>query len=348
MQINKLLTKINLTSANNTGRIKYIVIHYVGATGGAKANCQYYAGQYVGASAHYYVDFDGSIWQSVEDKDVAWHCGAKSYKHPECRNANSIGIELCVRNKGSKADTSKDWYFEDATVAGAVQLTKELMAKYGVPASRVIRHHDVTGKICPNPYVYNHTKHTWDAFKAQISGQNTSSQPSNSVSTVTGTSHTVVKGDTLSAIAKAWGVSTSELAAFNGISNPNNINVGQVIKKPSKSTSGKIAEDGWWGSGTTRKAQEVFGTGIDGVISNQLSCYKHLCPGILSAEWGTVKRGGSALVKAMQVWLGITADGYIGSQFIIALQRKFGLPADGVLSSPSKCIAAFQHWLNEQ
>lgn len=167
MKINKLLTPFNRT-VGSIERIEYIVIHYVGATGGAKANCQYYAGEYVGASAHYYVDFDGSIWQSVEDKDIAWHCGAKSYRHPDCRNSNSIGIELCVRNKGSRAADSKDWYFEDATVAAAIRLTKELMQKYGIPAERVIRHNDVTGKICPNPYVYNHTKHTWTAFLAEL------------------------------------------------------------------------------------------------------------------------------------------------------------------------------------
>ena len=62
---------------------------------------------------------------------------------------NSIGIELCVRNKGSQADTSQDWYFEDATVVAAIALTKELMAKYNVPADRVIRHYDVVGKIVP-------------------------------------------------------------------------------------------------------------------------------------------------------------------------------------------------------
>lgn len=167
MQINKLLTPYN----HNTGsidRIKYIVIHYVGALGGARANCQWYAGADRGASAHYFVDFDGSIWQSVEDRDIAWHCGAKTYRHPECRNANSIGIEMCVRNKGSQADTSHDWYFEGATVSAAIQLTRELMDKYHVPADHVIRHYDVTGKICPNPYVYNTTAHTWDAFKAAI------------------------------------------------------------------------------------------------------------------------------------------------------------------------------------
>ncbi|WP_347563380.1 N-acetylmuramoyl-L-alanine amidase [Lactonifactor sp. BIOML-A4] len=151
-------------------RIKYIVIHYVGAVGGAKANCQYFAGGDRGASAHYFIDYNGDIWQSVEDANIAWHCGTKSgYKHPECRNANSIGIELCVRNKGSQTDTSKDWYFEDATVWAAAELTKHLMQKYNVPADHVLRHYDVTGKICPNPYVYNTTKHTWTEFKSLIS-----------------------------------------------------------------------------------------------------------------------------------------------------------------------------------
>lgn len=168
MQINKLLTPYNLNRLGDTSRIKYIVIHYVGATGGAEANCRYYASKYIGASAHYYVGFGGEIWQSVEDGDIAWHCGAKSYRHPECRNSNSIGIELCVRNKGSQSAESRDWYFEDATVQAAIKLTRELMEKYGIPADRVIRHYDVTGKICPNPYVYNHTVHTWEAFKAAI------------------------------------------------------------------------------------------------------------------------------------------------------------------------------------
>lgn len=172
-KIEKLLTPYNFNDKNNVGRIKYIVIHYVGALGGAKANCQYYASKYIGASAHYFVGFSGEIWQSVDDGDVAWHCGASSYKHAECRNTNSIGIELCVRTKGSQTADSKDWYFEDATVKAAIKLAKYLMQKYGVPASHVIRHYDVTGKICPNPYVYNATKHTWDAFKKALGGEDT-------------------------------------------------------------------------------------------------------------------------------------------------------------------------------
>lgn len=167
MEINKLMTPYN-HNPGTVDRIRYIVIHYVGALGGARANCQWYAGGNRGASAHYFVDFDGAVWQSVEDQNVAWHCGAKTYRHPECRNANSIGIEMCVRNKGSQADTSRSWYFEDATVQSAINLTRELMDKYHIPDDHVIRHYDVTGKICPNPYVYNTTAHTWDQFKSAI------------------------------------------------------------------------------------------------------------------------------------------------------------------------------------
>lgn len=75
---------------------------------------------------------------------------------------------MCVRNKGSQTADGRDWYFEDATVEATISLTKYLMKKYNVPASNVIRHYDVTGKICPNPYVYNHTKHTWDSFKDSL------------------------------------------------------------------------------------------------------------------------------------------------------------------------------------
>lgn len=119
-------------------------------------------------------------------------------------------------------------------------------------------------------------------------------------------------------------------------------------KQPEQVTqkdNNKLVEDGYWGKGTTKRAQEVFGTPVDGVITGQLSsCAKHF-PGIISVSYG---RGGSALVRAMQKWLQIPEDGYIGQQFVLALQHKMGTVADGVLSKPSDCIKAFQHWLNNQ
>lgn len=169
MKINKLITPYNYT-AGTVNRIKYLVIHYVGALGGAEANCRYYASQYVGASAHYYVGFSGEVWQSVADKNIAWSVGASSYKHPYCRNTNSLNIEMCVRKKSTKTmnATDKDWYFEDATYKSAVFLAAELLTKYKIPLANMIRHYDVTGKWCPAPFCNNNTNHTWESFKADV------------------------------------------------------------------------------------------------------------------------------------------------------------------------------------
>lgn len=166
MIINKLLTPYNHTPST-IDRIQFIVVHYVGATGSAKANCTYYASAKRNASAHYFIDFDGSIWQSVEDQNIAWSVGGKKYSntfggsfHGICTNANSLNIEMCVKKK-------ENWYFEQATVDAAIELTSHLMDKYHIDSDHVIRHYDVTGKSCPEPYVRN--ENDWIKFKSSLS-----------------------------------------------------------------------------------------------------------------------------------------------------------------------------------
>ncbi len=62
----------------------------------------------------------------------------------------------------------------------------------------------------------------------------------------------------------------------------------------------------------------------------------------------TAMSGGSALIKAIQKWSGVTADGYIGPQTIRAMQRKLGTQVDGVISNPSAMVRALQEWCNRQ
>ena len=159
MKINKKLTRINFNKGKNK-KNKFIVIHYVGATGTAEANCKYFEKIYRGSSAHYFVGHKGEVWQCVEDKNIAWHCGALKYKHKTCRNSNSIGVELCCLKKGGK------FYFTKDTENQAALLVKELMKKYDIPVSNVIRHYDVTGKKCPAPYVDEPKE--WEEFKALL------------------------------------------------------------------------------------------------------------------------------------------------------------------------------------
>lgn len=161
MEINTYLTKVNFSTLKNKVN-KYIVVHYTGNNGDtALGNCKYFHSTNRNASAHYFVD-ETSVYQCVKDNDVAWHCGASSYKHPYCRNNNSIGVELCSRK-------TSNYYFKDETVTNAVVLIKELMQKYNIPIENVIRHYDVTGKICPEPYVRD--SKAWQNFKARLAVQ---------------------------------------------------------------------------------------------------------------------------------------------------------------------------------
>lgn len=145
------------------GGIKYIVIHYTANNGDtAFGNAKYFHSTgNLQASAHYFVD-ENEVWQAVKESDTAFHCGAKRYRHPDCRNGNSIGVELCSRKSGGK------YYFKAETEDRAVELVRSLMKKYNVDINHVLRHYDVTGKNCPAPFVENAGQ--WVDFKNKLRG----------------------------------------------------------------------------------------------------------------------------------------------------------------------------------
>lgn len=143
--------------------VHWIVLHFTANNGDtAQNNADFFARESgLRASAHYFVDPNGVV-QSVKDCDTAWHCGRErggSY-YNDCRNANSIGIEMCsVKRNGV-------YVIPEDTMKRAAKLTRELMAKYHVPVSRVCRHYDVTHKDCPEPWVRN--PQLWQKFKDML------------------------------------------------------------------------------------------------------------------------------------------------------------------------------------
>lgn len=160
MNINKKITGYN-RKVTNGRKIEGIVIHAVGAVSSAKNNAIYYASKYIGASAHYFCD-PNEIWQSVEDKDVAWHCGTAGYykqKHPTLRNSNTIGIEMCQDTTSTVAA---------GTIANTATLVQYLMKKYDIPADKVVRHWDIVNKRCPSMYVDDAK---WNELKAILVGE---------------------------------------------------------------------------------------------------------------------------------------------------------------------------------
>lgn len=163
--MNKLAIACNTSNYGGlrTEKVKYIVVHFTAGDGDtARDNGLYFQRNgNLGASAHWFVDEKNAVL-SVPEEFVAWHCGGAAYAHPECRNANSIGVELC-----SDKDSDGLYYFTDETLENAAELIRELMKKHDVPIGRVIRHYDVTGKICPAPFV-GAGHEDWKEFKELV------------------------------------------------------------------------------------------------------------------------------------------------------------------------------------
>lgn len=162
MEIKELLAHVSNYSKGRHTAIKYLVLHYTANNGDtALGNCQYFSSANRNASSHYFVD-EKEVYRSVRDMNVAWHCGSTNgYKHKYCRNTNSIGIEMC-----SRIDSNGRFYIERETIANAIELTKYLMEKYDISVENIIRHYDVTGKICPRPFIEDEM--LWLDFKERL------------------------------------------------------------------------------------------------------------------------------------------------------------------------------------
>ena len=153
----------NFTRGRGGNNVEYLVIHYTGgaktAEGAAEANTIYFGREAnLGASAHYFVDDGYTIWQSVSESDTAWHAGNWAI------NQRSIGIEVCTAGA-----------FTEAEIERLTWLVRHLMAKYSIPAERIIRHYDASGKLCPAHYIDGAR---WQELHTRITtGQATNSQP---------------------------------------------------------------------------------------------------------------------------------------------------------------------------
>ncbi len=123
----KACNSVNYKNASRgESDITYLVIHYTGNEGDtASGNANYFANDDVGTSAHYFVD-ETDIYQSVSDEDIAWHCG-KDYSGGtaaywgKCKNANSIGVEICMLDKSGAV--------RQGSIDHAAELVRYLMDK---------------------------------------------------------------------------------------------------------------------------------------------------------------------------------------------------------------------------
>ena len=135
--------------------ITEIVIHYTANPGStAQQNRDYFNGlkdsHETSVSSHFVVGLEGEIVQCVPTWEIAYASNE--------RNHDTVSIECCHPDETGK--------FNDETYKSVVQLTAFLCEKYGLTQENVIRHYDVTGKICPKYFVEH--EDAWQTFKEDV------------------------------------------------------------------------------------------------------------------------------------------------------------------------------------
>ena len=217
-------TSYSNTSAYSNRPLDYIVIHYTAGTtsrtGVAYNTAVMFSNPSIYASADFIVDDTTAVQFNPDIKNrYCWHCGdSKNYNkggsyYGACQNYNSIGIEVCSSNKTGQMTAANDnnYYFTEAVINKAAELAKYLMQTYNIPADRVIRHYDVTGKYCPGIKGWNEDSgdvSAWKAFKARLTGASTSS---------TTTTATTTSTDNLYRVRKSWSDSKSQIGAYKSL-----------------------------------------------------------------------------------------------------------------------------------
>lgn len=155
--IDEQLLTINEYSRPGTlvDAVEYVVIHYLGnPKTTAQENHDYFESlkdlQDVSMSANFVIGLEGEIIECVPPGEIAW--ASNSMNHL------SVSIENCHLDTTGR--------FTEATYDSLVKLTAWLAEEYGLDRDHIIRHYDVTGKLCPLYYVENEDK--WEEFKDDV------------------------------------------------------------------------------------------------------------------------------------------------------------------------------------
>ncbi len=139
-------------------KINGIVVHYTANPGTtAQQNRNYFNNlakqngeSATSVSSHFIIGLDGEIIQCIPLSEI-------SYASND-RNGDTVSIECCHPDSSGK--------FTDATYQSLVRLSAWLESQLDLRERSIIRHYDVTGKLCPLYYVENESE--WNQFKEDV------------------------------------------------------------------------------------------------------------------------------------------------------------------------------------
>lgn len=184
------------------------------------------------ASSNYGIGSDGRIGMYVEEKDRSWCSSSKD------NDNRAITIE--VANDGGAAT---GWHVSDKAMASLIKLVADICKRNGiekllwkadkkligkVAEQNMTVHRWFAAKACPGDYLYG--KHGYIADEVnKLLG--VTEKPVETTQEQSQAYYTVVKGDTMSKIAKKYGISLATIKNLNPqITNINKIYVGQKVR----------------------------------------------------------------------------------------------------------------------
>ncbi len=155
--------KQNYTVGRAGEKIEIVMIHYTATMATALENCRHFHNNYAGASAHYFVDRDGYMMQSVLEKDTAWAAGNLDV------NQRAAHIEFISDGRP----------FTKMQINNGGVLVRDIMKRNKLGEDALQRHYDTPklarwGKIldpwkkCPYPYI---DTASWFMLKRQLLGK---------------------------------------------------------------------------------------------------------------------------------------------------------------------------------
>lgn len=171
---------VHITKAANR-EIKYIAIHYTAGISSRKGSARAVKSVFIthAASADFAVDDAEAVQFNPDLKNYyCWAVGDPKNKYSKggtlysvAKNRNTVSIEICsnlAKGASAREANHRGWSFTDAELRNAAKLTKALMKKFNIPIDRVVRHYDVSGKVCPGVVGWN------DEIIYTIAGKQTS------------------------------------------------------------------------------------------------------------------------------------------------------------------------------
>lgn len=273
MQFSNLIDFTDLSPNYNdrTEEIIYNIPHCTAVMITAKRIGEIFEKPSRNASCNYGLGSDGKIVGVVPENKRSW-CTSSQWV-----DQRGITFEIASENKAP-------YKMSEAAFENWKKLSVDIMIRYGktkliyIPDKAqakaykpkanemvIMLHRWFAAKACPGEWLIQRLPEAVAEINARVAAASQAAD-------VNAEEYTVKSGDTLSKIGVLYGFTSDELAAYNGIKNPNLIRPGQVIKIPPREketlTPAKAADilqkvkNGTPGGLTTTEINEAFDMAI--------------------------------------------------------------------------------------